>query len=217
MAYEIGVTEVGPAELPLLEVLRETIFSEYAHQTLSTMEQALDGKKNVLMLIAHLEGNPIGFKVGCEYRPGVYHSRWGGLLKDYRRMGLAKRMQDWQHQFAKSRGYKTIMFNTFNHFREMMLMGLSTGFKPVAIEWRQGESMSFRFVKSLVDAIGPVDQSTWFREKSVADTGKYIEVDHRDTSRLHYLISNGVKIFGLRYDTETNTAVVLLRYVPAIV
>ena len=215
MAYEIGITEVGPAEFPLLEVLRETIFNEFAHQTHSTMEQALDGKKNVLMLIAHLEGNPIGFKVGCEYRPGVFHSRWGGVLRDYRRMGLAKRMAGWQHQFAKSRGYKSVIFNTFNHFRAMMLLGLSTGFKPVSAEWRDENVMSFQFKKSLIEQAFD-DRAQRFSERAATSSCQFIEVDHRDTQRLHELISNDVQMVGMRRDAVANTAVVLLQLVPMV-
>ena len=120
MGYELGITEVGPAEYPLIEVLRRTIFDEFGHQSLSTIADDLQGQQNILCLIAHLEGNPVGFKIGHHDRAGVYYSKAGGVLKEYRRLGLASRMHDWQVKYAKAHGYTRIWFNTFNHFKDMV-------------------------------------------------------------------------------------------------
>src|SRR5947209_9770260 len=144
MPFELGVTEVGPAEYPLIEVLRETVFAEVGHRSLTTIAEDLEGRADILSLIAHLEGNPVGFKVGYRAGPGLYYSKCGGVLKDYRRHGLARRMQEWQHGFAKARGYRRVYFNSFNHFRGMILFGLASGFRPVGAEWHPLGAMSFK-------------------------------------------------------------------------
>ncbi len=56
MPYELAVTEVGPAEYPLIEVLRETIFSEVGHRSLTSFAELLEGRKDVHTLLAHLAG-----------------------------------------------------------------------------------------------------------------------------------------------------------------
>ena len=208
MSYEIGITEVGPAEYPLLEVLRETIFGEVGHRSLSSFAEMLDGRKDVLTLIAHLEGNPIGFKVGCADRPGWYHSRSGGVLKDYRRLGLGRRMQDWQHGFARSRGYQKLFFNTFNHFRHMMLFGLSSGFRPIAAEWRELDAMSFKFLKDLDNTDAPPPPSPG---GSPPDDAARLVVDYRDSARLYALISQGFIFTGICHDPGSQSASVLLQ------
>jgi GNAT superfamily N-acetyltransferase len=212
MPYELGITEVGPAEYPLLEVLRETIFSEFGHRSLTSFAEILDGRRDVLTLIAHLEGNPIGFKVGCGDRPGVYHSRSGGVLKDYRRLGLGRRMQEWQHQFALARGYKQIYFNTFNHFRDMIRFGLASGFRPVGAEWRELDAMSFKFVKKLT---GPSPEFVAPDTPEASLIDDRAEVDHRDVRYLHRLIAEGFNLAGMRHDAPTGGAVVILER-PAI-
>lgn len=207
MPYELAVTEVGPAEYPLIEVLRETIFSEVGHRSLTSFAELLDGRKDVHTLLAHLEGNPVGFKVGCAERPGVYHSRSGGVLKDYRRLGLARRMQDWQHQFARARGYKQIFFNTFNHFPRMIRFGLASGFRPVAAEWRELDAMSFKFVKDLCGDEPLVRFSSDLDETRECDR---LEVDHRDTSRIIHCIDAGFQLAGIRQDVTAGRILVIL-------
>ena len=197
MSCELGVTEVGLAEYPLLDVLRESIFGEFEHRSLSSFAEILEGQRDVLALIAYLEGNPIGFKVGCGSRPGVYHSRSGGVLKDYRRLGLGRRMQEWQHGFARSRGYKRVFFNTFNHFRGMMLFGLKSGFTPVGIEWRELGVMSICFSWELSgESSSP--------EFPLLDPAKLawprVEVDHRDRRAITSLVTAGFHIVGMRQD-----------------
>ena len=150
MGYaQIDICEVGPAEYPLINVLRDTIFSEHNHVYRTPFETMVEGRADLLCLIAHLEGNPVGYKVGFRDRPGVFYSYSGGVLKDYRRMGVAARLQDWQHSAIRARGYKSVYFSSFNKFRSMLRFGLSTGFVPVGVEERQEGELSFKFVKDL--------------------------------------------------------------------
>jgi GNAT superfamily N-acetyltransferase len=150
MSYaQIEISEVGPAEYSLIKVLRETIFGAYKHRFAASFDEVVAGAQDVLALIAHLEGNPVGYKIGYRYSPGRYHSRRGGELPDYRRSGLARRMQEWQHGWCRSRGYKFVQFNTFNKFKEMLLFGLSSGFLPVGVDFRPEKEMSIKFEKDL--------------------------------------------------------------------
>ena len=51
MGYaQIDISEVGPAEYPLIQVLRETIFGQYKHHFSSTFQETVEGKEDVLAL-----------------------------------------------------------------------------------------------------------------------------------------------------------------------
>jgi GNAT superfamily N-acetyltransferase len=156
MSYaQIDIAEVGPAEYPLIKVLRDTIFGEFDHRYAATFEDVIDGRQDVLALIAHLEGNPVGYKIGYRDRPGYYHSWTGGVLRDYRGQGVAKRLQHWQHAWLRSRGYRTVGFNSFNKFRAMVTFGLATGFVPDAVQVRPEGELSIHFAKDLTIADPP--------------------------------------------------------------
>jgi GNAT superfamily N-acetyltransferase len=150
MSYTtIDITEVGLPEYPLISVLRDTIFAEHRHVYRTSFEDMVRDRQDVICLMAHLEGNPVGYKVGYRDRPGTYYSYSGGVLKDYRGQGIAKRMQDLQHGMIKSRGYTSVYYNSFNKFRNMLLFGLDTGFVPVGVEYRPEGEISIKLTKDL--------------------------------------------------------------------
>jgi ribosomal protein S18 acetylase RimI-like enzyme len=170
MAYaQIEITEVGPAEYPLLKVLRDTIFGEFNHRYANTFDEVIEGRQDVLALMAHLEGNPVGYKIGYRERPRHYHSWTGGVLKDYRGQGVARRMQEWQHAWLRARGYQTVGFNSFNKFGAMMRFGLATGFVPDAVNIRPENELAIHFTKDLTKPDPPR------REKAAVPTAVHVE------------------------------------------
>jgi GNAT superfamily N-acetyltransferase len=152
---QIDITEVGPAEYPLIAVLRDTIFGEFKHRYAATFAEQIDGRRDVLALIAHLEGNPVAYKVGYQDRPRRYYSWTGGVLRDYRGQGVATRMQAWQHGWLRARGYQSVSFNSFNKFRPMLQFGLSSGFVPTGFDVRPENECSIHFTKDLTQPDPP--------------------------------------------------------------
>ena len=152
MAYELGVTQVGPAEYPLIEVLRDTIFlTEFNHRLQTPIDVQFADRADLLVLMAHLEGNPIGFSAGYRRTPSTYYLNYAAVLRDYRHQGIGQRFLTWHEDFARSRGYGRIEFNTFNHFPGMMRLGLRAGYHPIGIEQHEGtqNDLAIRFGKSL--------------------------------------------------------------------
>src|SRR5262245_50784205 len=134
----IQITQVGDAEFPLLQVLRDTVFSEFGHVSNTPLADNLTDQKDLLVLMAHQEGNPVGFSAGYQRVAGVYYVNYVALLSDYRRQGLGRQLLLSQEEFAHGRGYRQIQFNTFNHFPGMIRLGLSLGYLPIGIEQHEG-------------------------------------------------------------------------------
>jgi GNAT superfamily N-acetyltransferase len=171
MGYELQISQVGEAEYPLMEALRQTIFTQCGHLTSSSLVDDLRGKEDIHALIAHLEGNPVGYKVGHRDRQGVFYSKSGGVLREYRREGLATRMAEMQQAFARSRGYQTIYFNTFNRFRDMLRLGLKSGFAPIGAEARLRGDLSFKMTKDLGAPNAPARAATALAPVHVESVG----------------------------------------------
>ncbi|HHM21451.1 MAG TPA: GNAT family N-acetyltransferase, partial [Bacteroidetes bacterium] len=86
-----------------------------------------------LNLIAYVDEKPAGFKLGYE-RNGCFYSWLGGVLPEYRRMGIAKKLADEQEKWARENNYKTIVFKTRNRHKAMLLFSLNNGFDIFKIE-----------------------------------------------------------------------------------
>ena len=86
-----------------------------------------------LILVAEYEGKLVGFKVGYE-RDGEFYSWMGGVLSDYRRLGIAQKLANQQEKWAKEQGYTTILFKTRNHHKGMLIFALKNGFNIIGFK-----------------------------------------------------------------------------------
>jgi predicted GNAT superfamily acetyltransferase len=104
----------------------------------SEYEKRLGNAPQSLLLVAYREGIPIGFKVGYEREPnGSFYSWMGGVAQDFRRYGIAKQLADYQEDWAKKQGYRSIRFKTRNSHLPMLLFGLQNGFMIIDLEVRE--------------------------------------------------------------------------------
>lgn len=95
-------------------------------------EKRLSGVPH-LILVVFANEEPVGFKVGYE-RDGAFYSWMGGILPDFRRLGLAKALADAQEHWAKQQGYETIIFKTRNCHKGMLIFALKNGFDIIGFE-----------------------------------------------------------------------------------
>jgi ribosomal protein S18 acetylase RimI-like enzyme len=92
-----------------------------------------------LVLVATVGGRLAGFKVGYQ-REDYWYSWMGGVLPEFRRLGLARALADAQDNWAKQKGYPTVTFKTRNRHRAMLHFALQRGFNIVAVEPRTTEA-----------------------------------------------------------------------------
>lgn len=98
----------------------------------SEYHQRLTGVPH-LILIAFIENQPVGFKVGYE-RDGNFYSWMGGVLPEYRKVGIAQALADAQEQWAMEHGYRSITFKTRNAHKAMLLFALKNGFDIIGFQ-----------------------------------------------------------------------------------
>ncbi|WP_373495883.1 GNAT family N-acetyltransferase [Aquiflexum sp.] len=103
----------------------------------NTYEERLSETQH-LILIAEMDGKPVGFKVGYQrFSDDIFYSWMGGVLSGYRRKGIATRLADEQESWAKNQGYTKIVFKTRNRLTQMIHFGLNRGFMVVDLIRRE--------------------------------------------------------------------------------
>lgn len=122
---EITIRKGSIAEVVALSKQVPEFFQPYSEVT---YEKRLQDKPH-LILIAEVDGNLAGFKVGYQKETkSEFYSWMGGVLVLYRRLGIATKLAERQESWAKEKGYHIIKFKTRNRLTKMLHFGLHRGF-----------------------------------------------------------------------------------------
>lgn len=86
--------------------------------------------KTSLILLAKIDGTVAGCKVGYDrHGDGSFYSWLGGVIPDFRAVGIAKRLADRQEHWAKQNGFRSIKFKTLNRHKGMLIFAIKNGFE----------------------------------------------------------------------------------------
>lgn len=116
----------------------------------NTAKARLLEKSKPLLLIGLVDSKPVGFKLGYKLKDQVFYSYLGGVLPDFRGVGIAKDLMERQHQICKDLGYKTISMKTTNDHRAMLLLSIRSGFRVMGIEKNPGSTDKIILEKQLI-------------------------------------------------------------------
>ena len=140
----LRIVQVGMAHLEVLGWLNTTIFNE--ERIINTFD-----REDLLMLLAQWQEEPVGFKIG--YRESLYtfYSAKGGVLPEYRRSGIARRLLYDMMERVRVKGYRTFAYDTFpNRHHGMTILGLVEGFRVTRADYNPTyKDYRLRFEKKL--------------------------------------------------------------------
>lgn len=133
---------------PILE-LNETIFGE--ERVINSFE-----RRDLMLLLARVDGIPIGFKVGYRENRFVYYSAKGGVLESYRNKGVAKALMDAMIERARSMGYSRFAYDTFPNLHPgMTVLGIKEGFRLMKADYNANyREYRLRFEKRISETLG---------------------------------------------------------------
>lgn len=124
----VQATIVTPELLQSLMELNQAI-PEFDNAYPMTEYQTRLSDKPMLALFIKVEGEVAGFKLGYELDNGQFYSWLGGILPEFRGLGLAKQLLQTQERWAKEQGYHQIEVKTLNRFTSMLKMLISNQYQ----------------------------------------------------------------------------------------
>ena len=99
----------------------------------AVFKNRLSGTEN-LILIAVVGNHTVGFKVGYKRdEDGSFYSWMGGVIPEFRKLKIAKKLADTQEEWAKKQGYTAITFKTRNYLKQMLIFALKNGFNIIDV------------------------------------------------------------------------------------
>lgn len=85
----------------------------------------------MLTLLAVNNEQVVGCKLGYERKPGHFYSWLGCVSPAYRGRGIAAELMRRQHDWCRQNGYHTIRTQTYNQWRNMLILNIRAGFDIV--------------------------------------------------------------------------------------
>ena len=126
-AFTIAVADF--AHVKYIRTLNIEIFGE--ERIINTFS-----RDDLMMLMAYVADEPVGFKIGYRESRHTYYSAKGGVLPTYRRLGLARIMLEVMMDQVRERGYRHFAYDTFpNKHPGMTTLGLHYGFRVVKADF----------------------------------------------------------------------------------
>lgn len=134
-------------ELNIINSLEMMIFGN-SRVTKSRIEKIR--QQNPLLLVAYIDDNPIGFKLGYVIEGGQTFFSWlGGVGAAFRRQGIAQSLLDAQEDHVRGMGVSAIYFTSFDRFPAMIELGKKNNYIKVKTALRDGEN-KYWFEKQLL-------------------------------------------------------------------
>jgi predicted GNAT superfamily acetyltransferase len=128
-------------------VVYKSIFEDYK---LDFFKDRIHQKEDLLIVICHFQNQLVAFKIGYRYNSGTFYSWVGGVLPQYRRNGIAKKLAELQEQKVKVQGYQAIRTKSMNRFKSMMILNLKNGFDIKSVYTNEVDQTKVVFEKTLV-------------------------------------------------------------------
>ena len=91
-------------------------------------------KKRCLLLGAKLEGKVVGCKIGYELNDSEFYTWMGGVLPEFRKQKIARKLAEVQEKWVLEMGYKTVKLKTRNKHKNMLLFAIQDGFEIIGFE-----------------------------------------------------------------------------------
>lgn len=128
--FTFQIKEGIPSKELLNEILviYQAIFEDYK---LNFFKERIHQKDDIIITLCYSKQQLIAFKIGYRYNEKTLYSWVGGVLSNFRKNGIAKKLAKLQEEYAVKKGYQKLRTKSMNRFRPMMILNLKNGFDIV--------------------------------------------------------------------------------------
>jgi GNAT superfamily N-acetyltransferase len=140
------ITNVTDADIQTISPLVEKSFGEWDSKWFySTFSQ----NKKFHLVIGYVDEQAVGFKMGYEQNQFEFYSWLGGVIPEYRGLGIAGDLMAEQHRWCREQGYSKIKTKTQNRFMPMLILNLKNGFEIIGVDPTDKEGLKIIMEKKI--------------------------------------------------------------------
>lgn len=127
------IDRINPADLGLITHLYNSVFRPPL--TEDELKRRLRGRHNVLVQVARVGNDAVGFYVGMELHPGTHFAWSCGVVPEMRRSGIATQLMHAAEDWSRTEGYRVLRFECDNNVRPFLHFGIANDYDIVGIRW----------------------------------------------------------------------------------
>ncbi|WP_417762381.1 GNAT family N-acetyltransferase [Shewanella sp.] len=124
------ITDITPARLAQVIELMTELPELAQERSIAEFKQRLYGREALLML-CFVEGELVGFKLGYALDEKRFYSWLGGVIPEFRGIGLAQQMLHAVEQWAIEQGYETMQIKTRNLFKAVLNLLIKNSYQVI--------------------------------------------------------------------------------------
>ena len=127
------IDRINPTDLDLIAHLYNSVFRPPLSE--EDIRRRLRGRHNVLVQVARVQSDAVGFYLGMELRPEVHFAWLCGVESELRRTGIATQLMHSAEDWARTEGYRILRFECSNDVRPFLHFGISNDYDIVGTRW----------------------------------------------------------------------------------
>lgn len=124
---------LGVNDLPLVVDLYNQVYKPA--KDAAFFERRLRNREHSLILLAVVDGRPVGFFIGMELKPSVFFEWLYGVTSDFRRQGVCSQLIEAANAWAVGHGYAFSRLECHNQHRPMLHMAIKHHYDILGIRW----------------------------------------------------------------------------------
>lgn len=129
------IERLDPRDLSTVAHLYNMIFRPERDE--AWIRNRLRGRHNILVMVARIGNDAVGFYVGFELKPGTHFTWLVGVVSDLRRTGIATQLMHSAEDWCRTEGYHRQRFECDNRIRPFLIFGIANAYDIVGIRWDQ--------------------------------------------------------------------------------
>ncbi len=131
---EIEIIEVKKLNAEQMQWIVELCQKTLGPVEASEIERRIHEFENFVGLIARVDGELSGFKLGYALNKETYYSWLGAVKPNLLRFGIASALHTSLLAFCRRNSFKKLQTKTMNRYKAMLIMNLKNGFDIVGTE-----------------------------------------------------------------------------------
>lgn len=149
MEIQLLTGEAAVAQVPGFIPVMAGIFDD--GDRFEDLKQDAAEKPGLMVLLAWEGDTCLGVKMGYRRSESTFYSWLGGVLPEGRGQGVARRLMLAQHEWVAEQGYRYVTTETYNRYREMLLLNIRMGFDVVGTQTDTKGETKIMLRKALVE------------------------------------------------------------------